>query len=98
LQEVPTDPSTEPLSSQAERLWGGSVRAEVLPDPMENTPAASSAQQPAGSLTRFIQPAQHQQSGDAPMVWLSGGIEVLSDDPTPTSQPGTRYFPDVPLD
>lgn len=98
LPEVSPDPSTEPLPSPAERLWGGPVLVEVLPAPMENTHAASSAHQPAGSLARFIQPAQHQQSGDSPTVWLSGGIELLSDDPKPTSQPGTRYFPDVPLE
>jgi hypothetical protein len=49
-------------------------------------------------LLRVIQTVRHQQSDDTPTAWLSGGIELLDDDSTPTSQPGTRYFPEAHRD
>lgn len=86
---------SQPLPSPVESLPEEPILVEVLPHPMTKTHAAPLEHQPAGSQARFIQPVRHHQPGDAPTVWLSGGIEMLSDDPTPASQSDTRYFPDA---
>jgi hypothetical protein len=48
---------------------------------------------------RFIQPVQHENKHQppdaAPTVWLSGGIELLSDDSAPANLPDVQYFPDA---
>lgn len=88
----------EPVASQAhpvDHQRNEPILVEVLPNRMRRTHATPLAQRSAGSQPRFIQPVRHQQPVASPTAWLSGGIELLNDDPAPAIQPGTRYFPDA---
>jgi hypothetical protein len=86
-----------------------SVLIENRANPSEVSHPASSEHQPLDhqpvpsherfipSQAQLIQPVQHQHQPPeaAPTAWLSGGIELLSDDPAPSSEAGVQYFPDA---
>lgn len=74
------------------------ILVEVMPNLMEPTHATALERRSDRSHARFIQPVRHQQAGHPPTVWLSGAIELLTDDPEPAGQPGTRYFPEAHRD
>jgi hypothetical protein len=95
----PIERSTQTPSLQEPIAIPDALALVDVPSPAMASPATVEVEpSEAEVLVRFVQTVRHQQSDDTPTVWLSGGIEVLNDDSTPTSQTGTRYFPEAHRD